>query len=64
MKDPDFLADAEKMQADVSPVTAAEIDELLAEVYATPKDDHRQGREGDRELIGAWHRLAPARALE
>jgi tripartite-type tricarboxylate transporter receptor subunit TctC len=36
MKDPEFLADAEKLQADVSPVTAAEIDKLLAEVYATP----------------------------
>jgi tripartite-type tricarboxylate transporter receptor subunit TctC len=38
MQDPEFLADAEKLQADVSPVTAAEIDKLLAEVYATPKD--------------------------
>ena len=38
MKDPEFLADAEKMQADISPVTAREIDKLLAEVYATPKD--------------------------
>jgi tripartite-type tricarboxylate transporter receptor subunit TctC len=38
MKDPEFLADAEKLQADVSPVTAAEIAKLLAEVYATPKD--------------------------
>jgi len=38
MKDPDFRADAEKLQADVSPVTAGEIDKLLAEVYATPKD--------------------------
>jgi tripartite-type tricarboxylate transporter receptor subunit TctC len=37
MKDKDFLADAEKMQAEVSPVTAGEIDRLLAEVYATPK---------------------------
>lgn len=37
MKDPEFLADAAKIQADVSPVTAAEIDRLLAEVYATPK---------------------------
>jgi tripartite-type tricarboxylate transporter receptor subunit TctC len=35
--DPEFLADAEKLQADVSPVTAAEIEKLLAEVYATPK---------------------------
>ena len=38
MKDPEFLADAAKMQADVDPVPAAEIDKLLAEIYATPKD--------------------------
>ena len=38
MTDPEFLADAQKLQADVSPVTAAEIETLLAEVYATPKD--------------------------
>ncbi len=38
MKDPEFLSDAYKLQADVSPVTAGEIDRLLADVYATPKD--------------------------
>jgi tripartite-type tricarboxylate transporter receptor subunit TctC len=38
MKDPEFLAEAEKLQADVSPVSAGEIDRLLADVYATPKD--------------------------
>lgn len=38
MKDPEFLADAEKLQADVSPVSAGEIDKLLADIYATPKD--------------------------
>jgi len=38
MKDPEFLAEANKAQADVSPVTAAEIETLLAEVYATPKN--------------------------
>ncbi len=38
MKDPDFLADAEKAQVDVVPVTAREIQALLSEVYATPKD--------------------------
>jgi tripartite-type tricarboxylate transporter receptor subunit TctC len=38
MKDPEFLADAQKMQADINPVTAAEIEKLLAEIYATPKD--------------------------
>jgi tripartite-type tricarboxylate transporter receptor subunit TctC len=38
VKDPDFLADAAKMKADVDPVTAASIESLLAEVYKTPKD--------------------------
>lgn len=38
MKDPEFLADAAKIQADVSPVTANEIEKLLSDVYATPKD--------------------------
>jgi tripartite-type tricarboxylate transporter receptor subunit TctC len=38
MTDPEFLADAQKLQADISPVTAAEIETLLAEVYTTPKD--------------------------
>ncbi len=38
MKDPEFLSDAEKIQADVSPVSAGEILKLLADVYATPKE--------------------------
>jgi tripartite-type tricarboxylate transporter receptor subunit TctC len=38
LKDPAFLADAQKLQVDVDPVTAAEIETLLADVYATPKD--------------------------
>jgi tripartite-type tricarboxylate transporter receptor subunit TctC len=38
MKDPAFLADAKKMQLDVNPVTGADIDRLVATLYATPKD--------------------------
>ncbi len=38
MTDADFLAEAQKLNFDVRPVTAATIDALLAEVYATPKD--------------------------
>ena len=38
MKDPEFLAEAQKMKADINPVSAATIDKLLAEVYRTPKD--------------------------
>jgi len=38
MKDPEYLADAEKMKIDVNPVSGQALDTLLAELYATPKD--------------------------
>jgi len=38
MSDPDFLAEAQKLDFDVRPVSAAKIDALLAEVYSTPTD--------------------------
>ncbi len=38
MKDPEYLAEAKKSRIDVNPVSGAEIDKLLAELYATPKD--------------------------
>ena len=38
MKDADFLAEAQKLNFDVRPVTAKTIDAMLAEVYQTPKD--------------------------
>jgi tripartite-type tricarboxylate transporter receptor subunit TctC len=38
MKDAAFLAEAQKLDFDVRPVSAATIDALLAEVYQTPKD--------------------------
>ena len=34
----DFLGEAQKLNFEIHPVTAATIDALLAEVYATPKD--------------------------
>lgn len=37
MADKEFVADADKSRADVSPMTAAEMDKLLAELLATPK---------------------------
>jgi hypothetical protein len=37
MTDPAFLAEAKTQGLDVDPVSAAAIDTLLAEVYATPK---------------------------
>jgi tripartite-type tricarboxylate transporter receptor subunit TctC len=38
MKDPEFLADAKRLDLDVAPVSSQELEKLLAELYATPKD--------------------------
>jgi tripartite-type tricarboxylate transporter receptor subunit TctC len=38
MKDPQFLADAAKLDLEISPVGGATIDAFLADLYRTPKD--------------------------
>jgi tripartite-type tricarboxylate transporter receptor subunit TctC len=38
MADPEFLAEAQKVDLEVNPVTGAMIDRLLADLYQTPKD--------------------------
>jgi len=38
MRDADFLAEAQKLNFEIHPVSGATIDSLLADVYATPKD--------------------------
>jgi tripartite-type tricarboxylate transporter receptor subunit TctC len=38
MKDADYLAEAKKLSIDVNPIGAKSLDELLAELYATPKE--------------------------
>jgi tripartite-type tricarboxylate transporter receptor subunit TctC len=38
MKDPEFLAEARRLNLDVSPLSGAEIDKSLAEIYAAPKE--------------------------
>jgi len=37
MKDPEFLAEAEKLQLEIEPLNAHEIDALLANAFASPK---------------------------
>jgi tripartite-type tricarboxylate transporter receptor subunit TctC len=37
MKDPEFLAEGAKMQADISPSTGEEVQALMARIYATPQ---------------------------
>jgi len=38
LQDPAFLKEAEKLKLEVSPVNGEEVDKLIAELYATPKD--------------------------
>ena len=38
MKDPDFLADAAKAQLEITPVTGADVEKLVHELYQTPKE--------------------------
>jgi len=45
MKDPEFLAEAEKLQLEIEPLSAREIDTLLANAFATPKAIVQQAAE-------------------
>jgi hypothetical protein len=38
MQDAEFLAEAQKLSMDVNPLGSQQMDGLLAELYATPKD--------------------------
>ena len=44
MKDPAFLAEAEKLHLPVSPKTAAEAERIVAEIFAAPDDVVEAGR--------------------
>jgi hypothetical protein len=37
MKDPAFLADAEKVRLEVEPISGADMERMVREAYATPK---------------------------
>jgi tripartite-type tricarboxylate transporter receptor subunit TctC len=60
MSDPEFLADAKKTGLEVDPVSGADIDRLLAELYDTPKETLEMARaaivgEAQRTVPGAKH---------
>jgi hypothetical protein len=38
LKDPAFLAEADKLQLEVNPVSGEDVTRLVSELYATPKD--------------------------
>ena len=49
MRDPEFLADAARQGLDVRPVTGAEADALIAQVYAAAPDIVRRAAEYMKE---------------
>ena len=38
LKDPEFLAEIKKLNVDLNPISGAAIDQMLKELYATPKN--------------------------
>jgi hypothetical protein len=42
MRDPDYLAEAAKAQMEIDPLSAAQIEKLLAAAYASPKETVQQ----------------------
>jgi tripartite-type tricarboxylate transporter receptor subunit TctC len=48
MQDPQFLADAEKMRIDVSALPGAKVQELVRQLYATPKEIVEQAKKAIR----------------
>ena len=48
MKDPLFLAEAKRLDLEVRPVTGAEVEKLIAEIYASPPDVVKVAQEAER----------------
>ena len=44
LKDPGFLEEASKLELEVNPVSGADVDKLIAELYRTPKDIVEEAR--------------------
>ena len=50
MKDPEFLAETQKLNLDVDPVTGAEVEALIRDVYASPSDAVKLAAEAMKEF--------------
>jgi tripartite-type tricarboxylate transporter receptor subunit TctC len=49
MKDPGFVAEIERVKLEVNPTSGAEIDRLLADVYATPRELIEKAKQAVRQ---------------
>jgi tripartite-type tricarboxylate transporter receptor subunit TctC len=45
MKDPEFLAEAEKLKLGIDPVSGEDVQKLVADIYATPKEEVERARQ-------------------
>ena len=43
LQDKEFLAEAARMKLEINPVSGEAVQNIVQEVYQTPKSDHRQG---------------------
>ena len=48
MKDPDFLAEAKKLQLEVRPVSGAAVQKLISDIYASPPDVIKLAAEAEK----------------
>jgi hypothetical protein len=48
MADKDFLAEADKTQLEINPVSGADVEALVEDVYATPADVVAEAKEAAR----------------
>src|SRR5262245_65657982 len=53
MKDPDFIKEATRLALEVRPVSGADVDKLIREIYASPPDVVPRAMEIERESAGA-----------
>ena len=51
MKDTQYLADAEKMRIDISPLPGAKVQEIVQKLHATPKNIVQAARAAIRRLM-------------
>ena len=49
MRDPQLIEDAEKLRLDIAPLSGTKVQELVAKLYATPKEIVERARQAIRQ---------------
>ena len=59
MKDPEFLAEADKLKIEIDPLTGEQVAALIEEIYKTPADDRGARARRDGAEVGDTFRDRP-----